>query len=72
MGCNIVLSGFAETAKIAEACREIEEAGVRSIYSGADLRKPKEIEQMFRDAEAAFGGIDILVNNAVVRCAAPR
>jgi 3-hydroxybutyrate dehydrogenase len=70
-GCNIVLSGFAEAEKIAEALREIEEAGVRSIYSSADLRKPGEIEQMFRDAESAFGGIDILVNNAVVRCAAP-
>ena len=26
---------------------------------------------MFRDSEDAFGGVDILVNNAVVRCAAP-
>jgi 3-hydroxybutyrate dehydrogenase len=71
-GCNIVLSGFAEAEKIAKARREIEETwGVRSIYSSADLRKPGEIEQMFREGESAFGGIDILVNNAVVRCAAP-
>ncbi len=26
---------------------------------------------MFREGEAAFGGIDVVVNNAVVRCAAP-
>jgi 3-hydroxybutyrate dehydrogenase len=70
-GCDIVLSGLAEPEKIADARREIEESGVRSLYSSADLRKPLEIEQMFRDAEAAFGGIDILVNNAVVRCGAP-
>jgi 3-hydroxybutyrate dehydrogenase len=70
-GCDIVLSGLAEPEKIADARQEIEESGVRSLYSSADLRKPGEIEQMFRDAEAAFGGIDILVNNAVVRCAAP-
>jgi 3-hydroxybutyrate dehydrogenase len=70
-GCHIILNGFAEAGKIAGARREIEEtSGVRSLYSNADLRKPGEIEQMFRDGEAAFGGIDILVNNAVVRCAA--
>jgi 3-hydroxybutyrate dehydrogenase len=70
-GCDIVLSGFADAEKIAAARREIEEAGVRTIYSSADLREPGEIELMFREGEAAFGGIDILVNNAVVRCAAP-
>jgi 3-hydroxybutyrate dehydrogenase len=71
-GCHIVLSGFAEAEKIVEARREIEETwNVRSIYSSADLRRPDEIEQMFRGAETAFGGIDIVVNNAVVRCAAP-
>lgn len=70
-GCNIVLSGFAEAEKIAGARAEIETTGVRSIYSGADLRKPGDIEQMFREGEAAFGAIDIVVNNAVVRCAAP-
>jgi 3-hydroxybutyrate dehydrogenase len=70
-GCHIVLSGFAGAEKIAAARREIEETwDVRSIYSSADLRRPDEIEQMFREAETAFGGIDIVVNNAVVRCAA--
>jgi 3-hydroxybutyrate dehydrogenase len=71
-GCDIVLSGFAEAEKIAGARREIEGTfGVRTIYSSADLRQPNEIGQMFRESEAAFGGVDILVNNAVVRCAAP-
>jgi 3-hydroxybutyrate dehydrogenase len=71
-GCNIVLSGFAEPDKIAEARREIEEAHhIRTIYASADLRHPPEIERMFGEAEAAFGGVDILVNNAVVRHAAP-
>lgn len=71
-GCDIVFSGFAQAGAIEEARREIEETyGVRSIYSSADLRKPDEIGQMFRESEAAFGGVDILVNNAVVRCAAP-
>jgi 3-hydroxybutyrate dehydrogenase len=71
-GCHIILSGFAEAETIAVARREIEETwDVRSFYSSADLRRPDEIEQMFREAETALGGIDIVVNNAVVRCAAP-
>lgn len=71
-GCNIVLSGFAAAEQIAQARAEIEEEfEVRTLYSNADLRRPAEIEQMFGEARAVFGGIDILVNNAVVRCAAP-
>jgi len=71
-GCSIVLSGLAEPDAIAQARSEIERKhGVRTLYSSADLRRPEQIGQMFRDAEEAFGGVDILVNNAVVRCAAP-
>jgi len=71
-GCSIVLSGFAGPDAIAQARSGIEQKhGVPTLYSSADLRRPEQIEQMFRDAEEAFGGVDILVNNAVVRCAAP-
>ncbi len=70
-GCNVVLSGLAEPPEVAKARVAIEAHGVRALYSAADLRRPAEIEQMFRDSEEAFGGVDILVNNAVVRCAAP-
>jgi 3-hydroxybutyrate dehydrogenase len=70
-GCNVVLSGFAEPDVIAQARGRIETHGVRTLYSSADLRRPQDIEQMFRDSEETFGGVDILVNNAVVRCAAP-
>ena len=68
-GCNIVLSGLGESSQAAQAA--VESRGVRAIYSNADLRHPGEIERMFRESEAAFGGVDILVNNAVVRCTAP-
>lgn len=71
-GCGIVLSGFAEPAHIEHATLDIaQKHGVRVIYSGADLRHAAEIERMFAEAASAFGGVDILVNNAVVRCAAP-
>jgi 3-hydroxybutyrate dehydrogenase len=70
-GCNIVLSGLADPEAIAQARRDIEAHGVSTLYSAADLRRPQEIEQMFLESEKTFGTVDILVNNAVVRCAAP-
>ncbi len=71
-GCHIVLSGLAEPEQIARSRSEIEETyRVRTLYSSADLRHPDEIERMFQESAAAFGGVDILVNNAVVRHGAP-
>lgn len=71
-GCNIVLSGLADLPQVVRAKLDIEQKhGVRAIYSSADLRHPDQIEQMFAEADKAFGGVDVLVNNAVVRCSAP-
>lgn len=70
-GCNIVLSGLADGEAIAQSTAAIESLGVRAIHHPADLRRPAEIEQMVRASESAFGGVDIVVNNAVVRCTAP-
>ena len=66
-GCNIVFNGLTAPAQIAGIQRDIEaRCGVRTWYSGADLRHPSEIEQLVSSAVDVFGGVDILVNNAVV------
>jgi 3-hydroxybutyrate dehydrogenase len=71
-GCNIVLNGFAADAEtIAARRREIAAFGVKALYHGADLRDAREIGDLVAAATAAFGAVDILVNNAVVRCIAP-
>jgi len=71
-GCHIMLNGYADGDAIAAIGAEIErQYGVRTMYSGADLRIPGEIETMISTALQAFGAVDILVNNAVVRHAAP-
>jgi 3-hydroxybutyrate dehydrogenase len=69
-GCHIVLNGFAAPAEIAALRAQIESYGVRTLYCGADLRNTAEIERMMVAAEA-FGAVDILINNAVVRHADP-
>jgi 3-hydroxybutyrate dehydrogenase len=71
-GCHVVLNGFGAADEIARLRAELEQTpGVQTLYSDADLRHPEEIEAMVKLAVGTFGAIDILVNNAVVRHAAP-
>jgi 3-hydroxybutyrate dehydrogenase len=71
-GCNVVLNGFDAATDIEALRLELERAhGVRVLYNGADLRDPAAIGEMVATAERAFGGVDVLINNAVVRHEAP-
>jgi 3-hydroxybutyrate dehydrogenase len=71
-GCNIVINGLGDQREIDVMCAQIEkEHGVRAVYSNANLARADEIERMLGISLEAFGAIDILVNNAVVRYAAP-
>src|SRR5687768_6397812 len=46
-GCHLVLHGFDAAGDVDDLRRGIErDHGVRTIYSGADLRRPEEIAQM--------------------------
>ena len=67
-GCNVVMNGFGDQREIDAACAAIEkEHGIRTMYCNADLARADQIERMLTASIEAFGGIDILVNNAVVR-----
>src|SRR5512139_449948 len=70
-GANVVINGFGEADAIRAVEKELQGRGVKTLYHGADMSKPAEIEQMFRAAEAAFGRVDILVNNAGIQHVAP-
>jgi 3-oxoacyl-[acyl-carrier protein] reductase len=60
-----VLVNFAGNAAEAEALvREIEKAGGRAIAAQADVSDPVAVARMFEAAQAAYGGVDVLVNNA--------
>lgn len=66
--CNIILHGLGERAAI-ETTREAlaKEFGVKVAYSDADLTSVEQIEALVAMIDREFGGIDILVNNAVAR-----
>lgn len=67
MGCDITLNGFA-TADVVEArLNDLRALGVRARYHGADLRQPSQIADLIETTQGAHDGLDILVNNAVVR-----
>ncbi|MGE5337639.1 MAG: 3-hydroxybutyrate dehydrogenase [Gemmatimonadota bacterium] len=66
-GANIVLNGFGDAATIAAIEKELQSGGTRTLYHGADMSKPVEIADMIARAEAGFGGIDVLVNNAGIQ-----
>lgn len=71
-GCNIVLNGFGEAAEIEAIRASIEKQhAVRALYCNADLAHPAEIERMLAASAETFGAVDVLVNNAVARHAAP-
>lgn len=71
-GADVTLNGFGEPGAI-EATRAAIEAefGVRARHSGADMTRPAEIATMIAEAEAAFGAVDVLVNNAGIQFVAP-
>ncbi len=63
-GADIVMNGFGDYA---DAQKSIEALGVQTLYHGADMSKPAEIEAMMQAAAQRFGQVDILVNNAGIQ-----
>jgi citronellol/citronellal dehydrogenase len=69
-GANIVL--LAKTAiphpklegTIYTAAEQVEAAGGRAVPVVGDLRSDEDVERAVSEAAAAFGGIDVVVNNA--------
>ena len=63
-GFTVVIN-YSASAKPAEAlAREIEGKGGRALAIKADVADPVAVRGVFDAAEAALGGIDMLVNNA--------
>src|SRR5215213_6908970 len=71
-GANVTLNGFGKPDEIETARAGIERAfGVKADYSAADMAKPAEIAAMVGEAQARFGALDVLVNNAGIQHVAP-
>ena len=61
----VVVVNYSGDAAPAEAlAAQIEAKGGRALTAKADVSDPAAVRGMFDAAEAAFGGVDVLVNNA--------
>ncbi|MEX2743150.1 SDR family oxidoreductase [Rhizobium mongolense] len=63
-GFTVVVNYSGNAAPAEELAQKIEQAGGRALTAKADVSDPEAVRRMFDAAQAAFGGIDVLVNNA--------
>ncbi len=71
-GANLVINGFGDADAIEAERAALEAAsGARAIYCNADLTDAAAIEAMMRAAAEAFGGVDVLINNAGAQFVSP-
>ena len=63
-GFAVVINYSADAKSADVLAREIETSGGRALAARADVSDVNAVRGMFDAAEAAFGGVDVLVNNA--------
>jgi 3-oxoacyl-[acyl-carrier protein] reductase len=63
-GFTVVVNYAGKAAEAEALVAKIEAAGGKAIPAQADVSDPAAVARMFDAAQAAFGGIDVLVNNA--------
>ena len=66
-GAAVVINAVSAEDLCCQVAAGIVAAGGKAIAVRADIRKPDEVAHLVEASVAAFGGIDILVNNAAVR-----
>ena len=71
-GCDIMLNGLEPAADIADKLAELQSATTSKIaYCQADLSQEAGVTALMAHTAHTLGGVDILVNNAVIRHFAP-
>jgi 3-oxoacyl-[acyl-carrier protein] reductase len=63
-GFTIIVNYAGKTEPAEALVARIESAGGRAVAAKADIADAAAVARMFDTAEAAFGGVDVLVNNA--------
>ena len=67
-GAGVILNALADKGTGDDAARRLSsDTGRDVLFDGADLTEVAQIEGMFENAGKRFGGVDIVINNAVVR-----
>ncbi|HRK56663.1 MAG TPA: 3-hydroxybutyrate dehydrogenase [Burkholderiaceae bacterium] len=70
-GANVVFNGMGEPDAINAIERGLRDRGVQALYHGADMTQPRQIADLISTAQAKFGAVDILINNAGIQHVSP-
>ncbi|HEY7687790.1 MAG TPA: SDR family oxidoreductase [Dongiaceae bacterium] len=65
-GFAVVVNFSGSEAAAQDVVRKIEAKGGRAVAAQGDVSDPQAVKRLFDAAESAFGGVDVLVNNAGV------
>ena len=63
-GFTVVVNYAGNSASAAAVVARIERPGGRAVAAQADISDVAAVARMFDSAETAFGGVDVLINNA--------
>ncbi|MFI0975960.1 SDR family oxidoreductase [Streptomyces sp. NPDC021093] len=63
-GANVVVNYHSNAAAAAELVSAIGATGAKAVAVRGDIAVRQDVEQLFAEAQTAFGSIDILVHNA--------
>lgn len=66
-GCNVAINGRADRAICEAVAEEVRSHGVQALVAMGDVGDSRSVKDMAAAALAAFGRVDILVNNAAIR-----
>jgi 3-oxoacyl-[acyl-carrier protein] reductase len=65
-GVSVVVNYASSKAGAEAVVKRVKEKGGEAIAIQADVSKPEEIKRLFSETKAAYGTLDVLVNNAGV------
>ena len=70
-GADVIINYFRRTSQAELTAQEARNKGVIAHVIKANVGEPEKIENMFREIEAKFGKLDILISNAASGVARP-
>lgn len=70
-GFTVIVNYAGGSEAAASVVRDIERGGGKAVTAQADVSDAAAVKRMFDSAETAYGGVDVLVNNAGVMMLAP-
>src|SRR5882762_4106563 len=72
-GANVVINylDVNHYGSVQESIAHIESAGGKAIAVKADVSRVDQLTTLFQQAKETFGGIDVVVNNAVIAILKP-